>query len=257
LVEKYKEQNVKVIVQNSTTLGISFINASFNNLDQAEREQKAQEIALFAKDHYPAINEIRRMWIAFVVSQSYYYVFQDNEVKDIFYFDKEGRAPDTISPEGAVTELRATSTYYKGENKTEVFVNHLQLYGTVNRGLILIPSFMTPGNQVRAPEWIDLEFASYSDRKQFVVNRKLSLEADGKLIFSGDARPVSSGETADGGVSEFLSQHISYGQFLQLINGTQVHGRLGEKDFTLTDEQLAALREMKQCIDNAKCSRQK
>ena len=54
LIREYQAQDVGVVIQNSHVLGINLINSPINNLSELERENKAQEIALFAKNHYRA-----------------------------------------------------------------------------------------------------------------------------------------------------------------------------------------------------------
>ena len=87
----------------------------------------------------------------------------------------------------------------------------------------------------------------------FARNRHISFVVDNESVASGEAHPLSSGKTADGKVSEFLTYRITYGQFLQVVGGREVELRLGAKQMKLTAEQLQLLREMKECVDFSRC----
>jgi hypothetical protein len=52
LVKKYKADNIRVANWNGNNLTISFINSSFNDLTDAEKQLKAEEIARFVNSHY-------------------------------------------------------------------------------------------------------------------------------------------------------------------------------------------------------------
>jgi hypothetical protein len=52
------------------------------------------------------------------------------------------------------------------------------------------------------------------------------------------------GSDADGSVNEFLSQDMSYAQFLALADGKKAKITLGSREFQLTSENLQTLRNM-------------
>ena len=88
LTEKYNEPDVSVVIQNMNTLGVSFVNSAFNNLEKQEKAKRAQEIAIFIKKSYASIDQIKTIWVAFVIHKSYFIFIQYNNALDTFFFDK-------------------------------------------------------------------------------------------------------------------------------------------------------------------------
>jgi hypothetical protein len=252
LIAEYGHQDITVVIQNSNVLGVSLINSPFNELEEIDKKQKAQEIAVFVTNHYAPINKVEKVWVSFVTSETYAFIFQYDEGRT-YQFDKNYLINAGLLMKPAEEFVQARASYFEAQNTTTVLVNNLQLYGDLNKGLILIPSFTIRGKKIVAPQWVDLEFASYDERKVFSDNRKISIVVDGKSVDSGNARLVSSGKTAEGYVSEFLSHQITYEQFLQIGNGQEVELKVGPKVMRLTAEHLRLLREMKECVDTSKC----
>ncbi|HKA23326.1 MAG TPA: hypothetical protein VKN18_33990 [Blastocatellia bacterium] len=90
LVKQYNEQNIELRVVNGSTLTIALINSRFNDLQSDERQQKAREIATFAKNHYASIDTIESLGVSFVSSKSFIiassnqvenYIFRKNELQ--------------------------------------------------------------------------------------------------------------------------------------------------------------------------------
>lgn len=252
LIREYRHRNVKVVIQNTNVLGVTFVNSPLNGSTAAERSRMAREVARFARDNYTSIGKIDRIWVSFVRGRTYFYVFHQGEVVSSFLFEK-GRleAGDLLSRPSAVA--RAAVSYSKPRDETTVTVNYLQLYGDANDGLILVPVFTVPGDKVAAPRSVALEFSSYSGRGLFSKERRISISVDGKVLTSGEARLKSSGRGGDGVVAEFLSYDVSYPQFLKMIEGGEVRISLGTKQAELTPEQLQSLRGMKECVDAQGC----
>jgi hypothetical protein len=252
LIEQYGHEDISVVIQDSNILGVSLINSPLNELEDIEQKKEAQEIAVFVTNHYAPINKVERVWVSFVTSEDYALVFQHNESRT-YQFDKNYLLHAGIINKPAETVVKARASYSEPQNTTMVLVNNLQLYGDLNKGLILIPSFTIPGKKIVPPKWVDLEFASYDERKLFASNRSISIVVDNKSVDSGNARLVSSGKTAEGYASEFLSHQITYEQFLEIVNGQEVELKLGYKAIKLTPEHLRLLRGMKQCVEASKC----
>ncbi len=251
LIAEYGHQDISVAIQNQNVLGISLINSSFNELGEMAQQNKAQEIAVFVVNHYPSINEVNMVWVSFVRRKAYAFVFNYDEWRT-YNFNKSFLADaNALKPHEEATKARAN--YTESQNMTTVLVNNLQLYGDLNKGLILIPSFTIRGKKIVPPRLVDLEFASYDERKLFADNRNISIVVDNKTVVAGNARLVSTGKTAEGYVSEFLMHQITYEQFLEIVNGQDVKLKLGPKAMRLTEEQLRLLREMKECVDASKC----
>lgn len=252
LTAQYQHQDIRIISQNSNVLGIAFVNSPFNNLEDRDQGKVAEEVGVFVTNHYAPINKVDSIWVSFVTSETYFFIFQYTENRT-FQFDRDYLARAGMVYKPAESVLKARASYSEAQDATTVLVNNLQLDGDLNKGLILIPSFSIRGKKVSAPAEVTLEFASYEDRKMYAENRTLSIRADNKTVASGTARLISSGKTTEGLVSEFLTYQLTYQQFLQVVDGRQVELKLGAKEIRLTPEHLRLLREMKKCVDAARC----
>lgn len=257
LVEEYKEQNVNVVIQNARTLGITFVNTSFNRLDETARARKAQEVALFAKNRYPSAGNIGNIWVSFASQESYFFVFHYNQVLATYLFDIRGRPVRSgpPAPEPTVEGLKAGAVFSERQNETTVMVS-MPLQGDpyTGHGLLLVSAFTVPGRELAAPRWVEFKFSSYSDREEFARSRRLSVYVDKKKVVSGEARLLSPGEGgADATVAEFVTYSMPYGQFLRVVEGEAVELELGERRISLTGEHLQALRGLKECVDAKRC----
>jgi len=101
LIQQFDEQNVRITIQNGNTVGVSFINSSFNNLSQQEKELKAQEVAVFVKDNYDAIENIDNIWISFVIHKRYLFLVNYTNSLATFFFDKNALGESVINEPGA------------------------------------------------------------------------------------------------------------------------------------------------------------
>jgi len=254
LIREYKEPDIKVVVQNSHVLGITFNNSSFNNLKQPERANKAQEIARFAMNRYASIKSIDQIWVSFAISKDYI-VFHYSSSLDNYLFEK-----DRLTRSGTTNEVGpqgdTVASYNPSTNQTSVYLkNNLHLHSDSRTNVMLLPHFTIEGDRVAAPmkvvpEKATLDFTTYSDKRMFPVDPKLEIFVDGQRVFSGKARLTQvMGSDAEKSVNEFVSQEISYSQFLQLTTGKGVRIDLGTKKFELTAQQLKALQSMRKYVD--------
>ncbi|MFL6210855.1 MAG: hypothetical protein ACJ74W_18550 [Pyrinomonadaceae bacterium] len=158
--------------------------------------------------------------------------------------------PDSVevAPEKRVGA--ATATYFAKTRQITVQAGPLILRGDVNDGLLLAPNFMVAGDHVVAPGWVDFVFTSYSAKKLYAVRRRLVLTADSKAVLAATPRLVLSKAAADG-VTEILSQRMTYAQFQQLAAAEEVQLSLGPTSLPLTKEHLAALRDLRRCVELA------
>ena len=258
LIKEYKVRDINVVIRNSRLLRISFVNSSFNNLKEEERANKAHEIALFAEQHYASINSIEAIWVSFVTAK-YYVIFRYSSSLGSYVFDKRMLKPDLITA-GPQQQGVVMASYNPASNETSVYLKkNLEVYSDPRSGIMLLPHFTIPGDNVSAPkaitpESVTLDFTTFSENRMFSENSRLVIYVDDRITFSGSAQLTKTlGEDADKSVNEFLSPEISYEQFLQLAGGQRVKFVLGTKTFELTAEHLAALRSMKSCVDELKC----
>lgn len=255
LMKQYNERDINVTVQNSHVLGISFINSSFNKLGEAEREEKAREIALFAKDHYAAMSAIDTIWVSFVDAKNYI-VFHYSTIIGSYVFNKNGLAPSNNNGGRSVL----SSSFDPSRNQTTVYLSqNLQVYSERDGGIMLFPHFVVSGNDASAPKLakpkvVSLDFSSNSAKRMFPNNPKLVIYVDDEPLFSGTARTTNvMGSDAEKSFNEFLTQDISYDQFTRLADARSAKFILGTKEFELKPSHIGALRAMRSCIEELKC----
>ena len=258
LIRQYKEQDINVVIQNANVLGITFVNSSFNKLGDLEREIKAHEIALFVKDRLRPVNTIDTIWVAFVVSSSFVVFHFSNNISTHVFETKDLKPADPGNT--AKGQGEAVASYLQETNETSVYLKKsLQLHHSAGNNVMLLPHFVIPANGVAAPrlavpDSVVLEFTASSDRRMFQDNTQLIIHVDGRKVFSGKAKLTNViGSNEEKSVNEFLSQSISYSQFLQLANGKKGRIDLGAKQFELTTEQLRALQDMQKCVEGPNC----
>ncbi|MCA1818116.1 MAG: hypothetical protein LC746_17360 [Acidobacteria bacterium] len=262
LISKYGCRDVNVTLQNGGALAVQLINSQFNSLDEPGRRAKAQEIAAFARDHFASIATVSRIWVAFLRGETYFYVVHDYAALGVYVFDRsrvEAGDLETLyerdaAARAAGVETKPTAAYSESSGTTTVSVNHIQLYGTIDDGLMLLPEFYVRGRKVSAPDSVDFEFLSYSKRRVFSEDDRLSVFADGeKLLAARKPRISTNGRGVDGTYSEIISHTLSYKEFARIADAREVKFKLGPKEIVLDDEQLGLLRGMKACVDRGGC----
>jgi len=251
LIKEFHDQNVNVVIQNSTLLGITFINSKLNNETDVKRQERAQATASFVKTHYAGMAGIERIWVAFVAYETRFLIVNYTRTIDGYIFNKNGSLvrPPALYDErlGSQPDDEPRASYNPSNNQTGVHITALQLSGNMNEGLVLVPDLTLSGD-ARPPRKativllsVKLTFASYAPTKTFKTDVPFVIIADGKTIYTATAHNTST--TTDGG-NEFLVVAIPFPRFLAMAQAEEAALRLGNKRFPLTDKQLAALRNM-------------
>ena len=260
LIKEYKEQDINVVIQNSRTLDISFINSSFNNLGEQERANKAREIARFAKNHFASIDSVDKVWVSFVIAKNYIIFNYTNSV-GAYLFDKNELIAVTTSNKLGEQGV-ALASYNSLTNETSVYLKeNLQVYADPRSGIMLFPHLTIPGDnattpKIVKPESVILDFTTYSEKRMFPVDPNVVIYVDDKKIFSGKAQLTNvMGSEAEKSFNEFLSRKIPYSQFVQLTEGKKVKMILGAKEFEFTAEHLKALRNLRRCVEELRCTK--
>ena len=70
LAKEFNHNEIKVEIKNKN-LVIIFQNSSFGKLDGKEKREKAQQIATFAKDNYPRIEQLEQISVNFAFEKEY------------------------------------------------------------------------------------------------------------------------------------------------------------------------------------------
>lgn len=266
LVREYRHQQVEVklheVNDGQRVLSAVFFNSAFNRLADAERARKAQEIAAFARGRYAGAAGVSHITVTFVRSRARLVFFQSHEVVGYYPFAKNQILESEVAAAAAAASARddegggvpkARASYSPFNGETTVSVNYLQIYGDLNDGLILLPGFAVRGERVAAPRHVDFEFVSYSKRRIFDDDDRLSVVADGRELLSRAPQMTSHGRGQDGTYAEVVKHRLSYREFTRLAGARAAVFTLGPKEFDLSPEHLAALRGMKECVDAGEC----
>ena len=253
IVKKFGDKEVNVNLHNSNSLSVTFINSSLNAKSLEERAKRAQQTAVFVSRRYPAINQIESIWIYFVQTQTRYIVVHYSESLGEFGFDKNGQ-PLNPYPEGSPgnnsdTSEQPVATYSPEKKQTEVMITRLQLEGDLENGLALAPHFTVPGDATGVklsssfPQSVIFDFASYSEKSMFPGETKITALVDGRVVFE-TSQQFSTSQLPNFTFTAFLKLEIPYPAFRLMVTGKTLTLRLADREYRLSDAQLAALREM-------------
>lgn len=257
VAREFSEPNVNVNVGNTGYLTVTFINSSLNEGSPDDRARRAERVAAFVKTNYSGIEQVVEIWVNFSRQHTRYIFIHFSESVDYFGFDRNAQPivygdPITGADTGPARR-QASAVYSAASNQTEVRVSSLQLSGNLTQGLAVACFFTVPGDATGVrrsavvPKAVTLEFGSYSEKSLFPGEPKIVLLADGKVAFETKAQ-FSTSKNQQGSFSEFLVLEVPYPAFRRLTAGKHVTLRLGDFEFELTEEQLAALREMTEYI---------
>lgn len=132
-------------------------------------------------------------------------------------------------------------------------ITSLQLEGKLDQGIAVAPRFTVPGDATGVrrssslPRSVSFDFASYSQKSLFPGEPKITVLADGKVVFETSAQ-FSTSKSPEGLFSEFLVLQIPYPAFRRMTTGKKLTFKLGDHEYKLTDEQVEALRGMTQFV---------
>ena len=247
LMKKYGEQDVNLRVntfQNRTTISVTYVNSPLNQKSMEERAQRAQETAEIVKQHYPSIKSISEIWVGFMRATTRLVVFHWSEVFEVRGFDNQARPlrdPRTLDP--SQPEVR----YSPSQNKTEISTTGIQLEGTTEKGVILVPHFSVAGDMNKitpeAPDEVLLDFAAFSEKPKFPNVTKIVFISDSKIVYRTEGQ-FSTSKLASGTYCEFLYLKVPTAAFLMISSGSIVKIKLNEHEYPLTASQLLQIQRM-------------
>ena len=256
LMAEFPVADMDVVIQNSHILGISVLNSTFNDLSEVDKGMKAREIALFAKSHYRSIDTIDQIWVQFVVRKTFVF-FNYSETTGVFRFETRDMLPpnpaDSTSPGNIVT------SYNPALNQVDIYLKkNLQLTGKFPGNATLLPHFVIPCAGVAprrlVPKSVTLDFTTSSKDRMFEDQPQLVIYLNQRKVFSERVQNTNvMGSDSEKSVNEFLSQEITYSQFLELTNGDKVKIALGAWNFELTPIQVKELQDMRKQTEEGTC----
>jgi len=232
--------------QNRTGISVVYINSRLNQKTTEERAKRAQQTAEIVKQHYPSIKNVSEIWVGFMRVTTRLVVFHSSEMIEVLGFDNEGRAlsdPGLAPLDPSLPVVR----YLASQNKTDISSNGIQLEGTPEKGVAVVPHFSVTGdvNKTRPtpPNEVSLDFAAFSDKPKFPNLTKILFVVDNKVVYVTEGQ-FSTSKIAGDMYSEFLYLKVPTAVFLKITSGSSVKIRLGEHEYTLTESQLLQIQQM-------------
>ena len=249
LIKKFGEQDVNVRVntfQDRRSISVMYINSPLNQKTTEERAKRAQETAAIVRQHYPSIKNVSEIWVGFMRVTTRLVVFHSSEMIEVLGFDNEGRA---LSDHGLapLDPSLPVVRYLASQNKTDISSNGIQLEGTPEKGVAVVPHFSVTGdvNKTRPtpPNEVSLDFAAFSDKPKFPNLTKILFVVDNKVVYVTEGQ-FSTSKIAGDMYSEFLYLKVPTAVFLKITSGNSVKLRLGEHEYTLTESQILQIQRM-------------
>jgi hypothetical protein len=249
LIKKFGEQDVNLRVntfQNRKSISVMYVNSPLNQKTTEERAKRAQETAEIVRQHYPSIKNVSEIWVGFMRVTTRLVVLHWSEMIEIRGFDNEGRAlrdPGVAPLDPSVPVVR----YLESQNKTDISSDNIQLEGTLEKGLTVVPHFSVTGDinktRPRPPKEVSLDFAAFSDTPKFPNITKIVFLVDNKVVYLTEGQ-FSTSKIAGGMYSEFLYLKVPTAVFLKITSGNRVKIRLSEHEYTLTESQILQIQRM-------------
>jgi hypothetical protein len=249
LIKKFGEQDVNLRVnvsQNRTSISVVYVNSPLNQKTVEERAKRAQETADIVKHYYPSIKNVSTIWVGFMRMTTRLVIFHTSEMIDAHGFDNEARA--LREPPGAPLDpTQPVVRYVASQNKTDIASSGIQLEGTPEKGVTVVPHFSVRGdaNKTKAtpPNEVSLDFAAFSDKPKFPNLTKIVFLADNKVVYLTEGQ-FSTSKIADDMYSEFLYLEVPTAEFLKITSGNTVKIKLNAREYTLTESQLLQIQRM-------------
>ena len=249
LIKKFGEQDVNVRVntfQNQTSISVIYVNSPLNQKTTDERAKRAQETAEIVRQHYPSIKNVSEIWVGFMRATTRLVIFHWSEMLETYGFDNEARAlrePGSAPLDPSQPVVR----YLASQNKTDISSSGIQLEGTAEKGVILVPHFSVAGNVNRItpkpPDEVALDFAAFSEKPKFPNLTKLVFLSDNKIVYRTEGQ-FSTSKITDDMYSEFLYLKVPTAVFLKITSGSTVKIKLNENEYTLTESQVLQIQRM-------------
>ena len=249
LMKKFGENDVNLRVntfENRTSVSVIYVNSPLNVKMPDERAKRAQETAEILKQHYPSIKNVSEIWVGFMRATSRLVIFHWSEMIEAYGFDSEARAlrvPDRPPSDQNQPVVR----YVASQNKTDISSIGIQLEGTPEKGVLVIPHFSVAGdvNKItpKPADEVALDFAAFSEKPKFPNLTQIVFLSDNKIVYRTEGQ-FSTSKIADDSYNEFLYLKMPTAVFLKIASGSTVKIKLNEHEYTLTESQILQIQRM-------------
>ena len=249
LIKKFGEEDVNLRLntwQNRTSISVTFVNSLLNQKTTEERAKRAQETAEIVRQHYPSIKNVSEIWVGFMRVTTRLVIFHWSEILDTHGFDNGARAlrDPGIAP---LDPSQPVVRYLASQNKTDISSSGIQLEGTAEKGVTVVPHFSVAGNvnkiTPKPPDEVSLDFAAFSEKPKFPNVTKIVFLSDEKVAYLTEGQ-FSTSKLGNDMYSEFLYLKVPTAVFLKITSGNTVKIRLNEHEYTLTESQILQIQRM-------------
>ena len=248
LMKQFSEKDVNVRVntfQNRTTISAIYVNSPLNEKTPEERAKRAQETAEIVRQHYPSMKNVSEIWVGFMRVTTRLFVFHWSDMIDLRGFDNEARAL-SFTGIGSLDPNQPAVRYLAKENKTDISSNGINLEGTLEKGVTVVPHFSVVGDvnktRPKPPDKVSLDFAAFSEKPKFPNLTKIVFLSDNEIVYQTQGE--FSMTKIDDGYSEFLYLEVPTAVFLKISSGSIVKIKLNQQEYTLTENQILQLQRM-------------
>src|ERR1700741_4099416 len=209
LIKEFREQDINLRIntfQNRTIIFVTYINSPLNQKTTEERVKRAQATAEIVRRHYPSIKNVSEIWVGFMHATTRMVIFHWSEMLETLGFDAEARP---LSDHGGppLDPSQPVVRYLANQNKTDISSSGIQLEGTAEKGVILVPHFSVAGdvNKItpKPPDKVGLDFAAFSEKPKFPNLTKLVFVSDNKIVYLTEGQ-FSTSKISSDMYSEFL-----------------------------------------------------
>ena len=233
LIKKFGEEDVNLHVNtfgDLTRFSVVYVNSPLNQATTEERAKRAEETAEIVRQHYASIKNVSEIWVGFKRVTTRLVIFHASEMIDGFLEARELRDP------------RAAAS--ASQNQREVSSNVIQLEGTPEKGVMLVPHFSVARDANKTtPDEVGLDFASFSEKPKFPNLTKVVFLSDNKLVYQTEGQ-FSTSKIADGMYSEFLYLRVPTAVFLKISSGRTITIKLNQHEYELTESQNQQMQRM-------------
>jgi hypothetical protein len=251
IMKRFGEENVNVnanTFQGNTAILVHFINSPLNAKSAEVRTKRAQETAELIKQYYPSIKNVGEIWIAFARVTTRYLVFHWTEVLDVHGYDSEARPlSDRDNPPVPIDPSKPIVRYSANQNATDISSSGIQLDGSPENGVAVVPHFSVIGDVNRVtpkpPKEVSFDFASYSAQPRFPSLTRIVFITDNEISYQTEGE-FSTSKLADGTFSEFLYLKVPAAAFIKITGGRTVKIKLEKHEYRLTEIQLLQMQRM-------------
>ena len=253
LIKKFGEKNVQIRANSfrgRTDLIVTFINSPINEKGRDEQYKRAEESAAVVKNLYPDIKTIHVIVVQFAAVKTALVVFNSTRVLDTFVFDNQGKSleqPSNSSEPTSIDPSAPLTRYSPSENRTDVSSQGIQLEGTPEKGLTLVPHFSVAGDvngrTPQPPSEVSMDFASFADEQKFPNTTRVSFITNGKVSYQTTGQFTTS-KLADGLYSEYLYLKIPTKVFITLTSGDHISIKLEHHTYELDERCVLQLQRM-------------